>query len=371
MVEDNSNMPKTVFPGKVGLQQRVLPSYRTPFFDLLADRCQGGLSVFAGKPRAQEAILITDQLDAACYAPAGNIHLLNGPLYLCLQTGLKDWLNKWNPDVLILEANPRYLSNRQALTWMRERGRPVIGWGLGITAQGPLIRRVWPKFLKHFSALIAYSSWGAEQYQIAGFPAEDIFVAANAVAPPPPLRPRSPIKNRAPRVLFVGRLQTRKRIDLLLHACSDSQLAPELCIVGDGPARNEIEQLANRTYPSARFAGALQGTRLEKMFKWADLFVLPGTGGLALQEAMAHGLPVIAAEADGTQKDLVSPSNGWLVPPGDLDALTAVLRAALGNPEQLRIMGIASHRLVSEGANLDKMANTFIRALCTATGQGA
>ena len=39
------------FPGRLGLQQRVLPAYRAPFFDLLAGACQGGLSVFAGEAR--------------------------------------------------------------------------------------------------------------------------------------------------------------------------------------------------------------------------------------------------------------------------------------------------------------------------------
>ena len=40
------------FPGRLALQQRVLPVYRVPFVDTLADRCDGGLSVFAGQPLA-------------------------------------------------------------------------------------------------------------------------------------------------------------------------------------------------------------------------------------------------------------------------------------------------------------------------------
>ena len=50
--------------------------------------------------------------------------------------------------------------------------------------------------------------------------------------------------------------------------------------------------------------------------------MLPGTGGLAVQQAMAHGLPVIVAQGDGTQDDLVRPENGWQIPPDDLAALT-------------------------------------------------
>ena len=41
----------TRFPGRLAVQQRVLPSYRAPFFDLLASACDGGMSLFAGRPR--------------------------------------------------------------------------------------------------------------------------------------------------------------------------------------------------------------------------------------------------------------------------------------------------------------------------------
>ena len=44
------------FKGKLALQQRVLPTYRVPFFDLLASHCEGGMSLFAGKARPEEMI---------------------------------------------------------------------------------------------------------------------------------------------------------------------------------------------------------------------------------------------------------------------------------------------------------------------------
>ena len=95
----------------------------------------------------------------------------------------------------------------------------------------------------------------------------------------------------------------------------------------------------------------------------ADIFVLPGTGGLALQEAMSYGLPVIAAQGDGTQEDLVRPETGWRIPPNDEDALIETLREALANPPRLRTMGAAAYRLVSEEINTEKMVEVFLRAL--------
>ena len=50
------------FPGKVGVQQRVLPFYRIEFFDELADRCDSGLSIFAGAPLENEEINVKGNL---------------------------------------------------------------------------------------------------------------------------------------------------------------------------------------------------------------------------------------------------------------------------------------------------------------------
>lgn len=353
-------MTPSPYAGRLALQQRVLPQYRVAFFDSLAGRCQGGLEVYAGEPRSDEAILTAGSFSKAHFRAARNIHLLSGRLYLCLQPGILSWLAEWDPDALILEANARYLSNRWAMGWMQRRGRPVLGWGLGAPGRS----RLRDAFLNRFDALIAYSSQGAEEYQAIGFNRTRIFVAPNAVTgPPPPLPPRQAKLNDPPIIMFVGRLQQRKRIDLLLQACAQLQSRPALWIVGDGPARSGLERQARTSYPQAEFMGALQGQPLAERFRQADLFVLPGTGGLAVQQAMAHGLPVIVAEADGSQRDLVTDENGWLVRPGDLQALADALQRALGDLTRLRVMGMASHRLVSERINIEVMAEAFLQAL--------
>lgn len=356
------------FPGRLGLQQRVLPSYRVPFFDMLASACAGGMSLFAGQPRAEENI-VSGKLQAANYVPAQNIHMLKGPLYFCYQRGLLDWLETWNPNALVVEANPRYLSTPAAIRWMRGRGRPVLAWGLGSSSlSGPFRgfrQKNWARFLSQFDALIAYSQRGADEYAALGFRPEKIFVAHNAVSPAPKVAPEpKPSIIHHSTILFVGRLQARKRIDSLLRACAEMpDPKPRLVIVGDGPERETLEQVARQVYPSAQFAGARHGDELKPYFAEADLFVLPGTGGLAVQEAMSHGLPVIVAKGDGTQDDLVRPGNGWQVPAGDYEALVSTLQEALSDVGRLREMGKESFRIVSQEINLEKMVEVFVRAL--------
>lgn len=373
------------FYGRLAIQQRVLPEYRAPFFDLLASACDGGMSLFTGRPRPGEGITTTDRLQVARYRQGKNIHLFNGSLYLCYQIGLIDWLKEWDPDALIVEANPRYLSTPLAVRWMHRRNKPVLGWGLG--SPSPLRpsfegasrppggrgvdMRIWTLFLHQFDAMIAYSQRGADEYASLGFPREKIYVAYNSVSAPPssppPARPLA--LNHEPNILFVGRLQARKRIDLLLRACAQLDSKPHLVIVGDGPEREALESLSKEIYPRAEFAGARHGEELEPYFTEADLFVLPGTGGLAVQQAMSHGLPVIVAQGDGTQDDLVRPENGWQVPPDDFDALLRTMKGALSDIKRLRRMGEASYRIVREEINVEKMAETFVNAINSLTGK--
>jgi glycosyltransferase involved in cell wall biosynthesis len=358
------------FHGRLALQQRVIPHYRAAFFDLLASACEGGLSLFAGLPRPVEGITTTNHLQVADYQPGHNIHLFSGLLYLCYQRGLIDWLTDWNPDALIVEANARYLSTSSAVQWMHRRGRPVIGWGLGSPPVSGFRKQRRLSFISQFDAMIAYSQRGADEYAALGFPPEKIFVAHNSVSQAPIALPdhRPETVDRL-NVLFVGRLQARKRIDYLLKACAQLASKPRLVIIGEGPERESLESLAREIYPSAEFIGARHGAELRPYFTEADLFVLPGTGGLAVQEAMSYGLPVIVAQGDGTQDDLVRKENGWQIPPDHFEALLSKMKDALSDVARLRKMGEESYRIVKEEINIEKMVETFVRALNILTGK--
>jgi len=352
------------FHGKLALQQRVLPNYRVPFFDLLASACDGGMSLFTGLPRSVEGITTAKELKVADYKLGNNLYLFGGNFYLCYQQGLMDWLKEWNPDALIVEANPRYLSTSSAVKWMHKQNRPVIGWGLGSPPIGGFRKQRRFSFINQFDAMISYSQRGAEEYAALGFPKRKIFVARNSVALPPsaPMPSKSSTFDIKPSILFVGRLQARKRVDYLLRACAKIQNL-RLVIIGDGPERAALESLAREIYPSAEFVGSKHGAELKPYFTEADLFVLPGTGGLAVQEAMSYGLPVIVAQGDGTQDDLVRKENGWQIPPDNFEALVSTMKDALLDVARLIRMGEESYRIVEKEINIEKMVETFVKAL--------
>ncbi len=355
---------------KVALQQRVIPEYRVPFLEKLASQPQIDLSVFSGNPHPREMIQIPSTPPDFDYTIGNNWHFFDRKFYFCLQPGLKRWLHEKKPQIVILEANPRYLSSRFALSELRKKRIGLIGWGLGVPAHAhsglfsTLRDRLRLNYLEQFDAILAYSQTGRQQYIQSGILAEKVFVAANATAPRPasPLPEREPgFKNGQPTVLFVGRLQARKKVDSLIRICSqlEPELRPKLWIVGEGSVLPELQIEAETYLPETVFWGAQFGNDLKSLFEQADLFVLPGTGGLAIQEAMASALPVIVAEGDGTQSNLVNEETGWLVSPNDEEALLSALQIALRDPLKLRKMGSAAYRKVAGEVNIDQMAEVF------------
>lgn len=372
------------FPHRVAIIQRLLPAYRVPFFEQLAGAC-ASLKIFAGLPADWEGIRTTDHLQQAQLHSAKNWHIGQGKFYFCWQQGLRAWLKHHPPDLLVVEANARLLSNYYAVWRMKFQKRPVVGWSLGIldwqAPAGILLLRKWVLrlFYGQFDALITYSSKGARHFQDMGIAPEKIFIAHNAVAGTTTETALTKIQQHPewltqwkarwhlsenPIILFVGRLIPGKEVGNLIQACSALGEACEVVIVGDGPERENLEILANHSPTPIHFLGHQTGEPLSLCFATADLFVLPGLGGLAIQEAMGYGKPVIVALGDGTQADLVQEGkNGFLVPAGDVDSLSHAIQKCLQDREILRQMGHESLRIVREEFNLETMENAFLRAL--------
>ena len=136
----------------------------------------------------------------------------------------------------------------------------------------------------------------------------------------------------------MGRLSAEKRLDVLLRAFAIARREHpglRLAIVGDGPAREDLEEAAGE---GVVFLGELRGPALADTYASADVFCFPSTTdtfGQVLLEAGASALPVVAVAAGGAS-DLVRPGvTGLLVDPDDPDAFAAAL-LGLARSEPLR-----------------------------------
>jgi glycosyltransferase involved in cell wall biosynthesis len=147
-----------------------------------------------------------------------------------------------------------------------------------------------------------------------------------------------------PLLLYVGRLAAEKQVELLRGLV---ETAPEvrLALVGDGPHRPALERHFAGT--PTLFTGPLYGAELAAAYASADLFVFPSateTFGLVLLEAMASGLPVVAAAAGGVT-DFVRPGEvGYLFAPGDGPGMARAVRTLLDDPDLRRRLAANARR---------------------------
>jgi glycosyltransferase involved in cell wall biosynthesis len=137
----------------------------------------------------------------------------------------------------------------------------------------------------------------------------------------------------------------RKGLDTLIRALA--QLEPgrfQLEIVGDGPARESLRELAVSlgVAEEVRFLGSLDRAEVAERYREADLFTLPSTAesfGNVFAEALASGLPVVATQVGGIPDLVEHGINGLLVAPGDPAGLAQAIRYLGSDPEIRRQMG--------------------------------
>ncbi|MBB2910103.1 glycosyltransferase involved in cell wall biosynthesis [Streptosporangium becharense] len=153
-------------------------------------------------------------------------------------------------------------------------------------------------------------------------------------------------------ILFVGRLDEEKRLGELIRALpyvlndTDAQLA----LVGTGGQRGALERLAHRIGVGDRvvFLGFVPDEALPGVYAAADVFAMPGVAELqsiATLEAMASGLPVVAADAMALPHLVRPGENGHLFRPGDVPELARRLSGLLASPALRTTMGAASRRI--------------------------
>lgn len=165
-------------------------------------------------------------------------------------------------------------------------------------------------------------------------------------------------------LLYVGRIAPEKDIATLLLAMRqlpDSiASAVHLLVVGDGPLLPELQEQAP---DNVTFAGSKHGEELAELYASGDLFVFPSsteTFGNVVLEAMASGLPVIAADAGGS-KDLVIPGvTGTLFAAHQSEALVQEICSAVLHPDLRAAMG-AEGRKQSLGRSWEHIFDGLIR----------
>ncbi|MDQ3849454.1 MAG: glycosyltransferase family 4 protein [Actinomycetota bacterium] len=305
-----------------------------------------------------------------------------GPLTLRWQRRVLGVARAFRPDVLIVSGELGNVSSWLVCAWARLSGRPVVLWTSGWEPQPPgsgpyRVKRVVMRwYFQLASKTLVYSTKAMTDLVALGIAEDRLTVCRNAIEVSQRLQREPEIRATAAalresegigdRVLFlsVGRVVQSKRLDLLVAAFEEvgDPRQAVLWVVGDGPQLAALKARTARSgRPNVKFWGSVF-TDVDSYFAAADCFVLPGLGGLALNQAMLFGVPCVCSVADGTEDDLVIDGvTGVRFAPADVTSLAAALARVmtLKQDGSLRHMGDAARTLLLESSTVDHMVETF------------
>lgn len=147
-----------------------------------------------------------------------------------------------------------------------------------------------------------------------------------------------------PLILSVNRLSREKRIDVLIDAAAKLKRNAHVVIASIGPGEASLRAQVERLHLNDKvtFLGFVDDAELAPLYRLADIFAIPSQAelqSLTTMEAMACGLPVVAADAYALSELVHHHSNGFLFQRGNSNEMAAYLDLLVGDVEQRKQMG--------------------------------
>ena len=249
-------------------------------------------------------------------------------------------------------------------------------------------RPLYQWLLSRFDGYLCVGQRNREYYLHYGADADRIFFAPHAVdneffaTKARALQRERPMLRRALGIppdaivyLFAGKLIGKKRpADYLraLQQASREQPTIHGLLVGDGPLRAELQELAQQERIAVSFAGFMNQSRIPEAYAASDLIVLPSDGretwGLVVNEAMACGLPALVSDAVGCGPDLVHRGiTGDIFPVGDVHDLAQLMSDWGKDRSRLLDAGVRARELSSRYSVAVSVAGTMaaIESICS------
>jgi glycosyltransferase involved in cell wall biosynthesis len=301
--------------------------------------------------------------------------------------GMFEAVKHYNADIVIMFAHVGTKSFRDILKWGNTNNRKVIMWTCFwepyyIKGYKKLIRDYFIKsFYKKADYHITYSSLARERLLKIGYPDNKISIAYNGVdvdlyeAELNGQTINTLFNSQTVNFLYVGGFGKDKKVDLLINAINLYNKSQShninAYLIGDGPMLKECEQLVNQLNltNSIKFLGRIS-EKLGNYINSADCIVLPGTGGLILNEAILFQKPFIVSNADGTENDLlINGFNGIKFLSNNALSLSNALIEVTENLSLFKENATKVKDLVTKRSNVNTMVTTFLKVLNKITNE--
>lgn len=289
--------------------------------------------------------------------------------------GVVDKVREIRPDIVVVLSHVGNFSHWRLMSLKKKLGFILVAWQCGYEYNpGALKNFLLGKFVPQFDYHLAYHS-NAREYALShGARAEQVTVMHNTIneekiATLPKAEARTLVVGKHPEIgdrkiiLFVGAVLAEKRIEVILQALDLMKRRDVvLVLVGDGEYLPVIRQRC-----AGRDDAVLTGSIVEGVgpyFDAAEMYVLPGTGGLGINEAMAHRLPIVSGFADGSADDLVvEGENGFRLRENTPEELAKKMTAILDTPGLAERMGERSREMITGKFAFREFINRIVNEL--------
>jgi len=361
--------------------------YRSPLLDRVAATGEIDLTVIYAAHTVAGRTWKVQPLHRAVFLDGLKIPGLRGVFRhdYPLTPGIWKALREARPDCVVVSGWSTFAA-QAALSWCRARRVPYVllveshdagpkpGWRRRVK------ETVVPPIVKRAASVLVTGSLARESMLAQGADPELVRVFANTVdvgrygeradelaSRREELRADFGLSPDDVAVLTVARLAPEKGIDVLLQAVAQAGLAA--LVVGEGPERSRLEQLARELEVKATFT-ARPWEQVVEAYVAGDVFALLSAHepwGVVVNEAAACGLPLVLSDRVGAARDLLGDGeNGVLVPAGDVTAAAAALRRLAVAPELRRRMGSRSREL-ARGFGYGPSVDNLLAAVREAT----
>jgi glycosyltransferase involved in cell wall biosynthesis len=358
----------------------TLPRYRADFFNLLNSQFRKtgkNLVLLAGINTIAKEIKEIDNPNKYIMIRSERVGFSLFGYQVEWHKDLLSNIIKQRPEKVIFMFSAGIINYSILMLYLYFRRVPFFIWGsghkrMGLSALQQKFKDIFKSyFINKSSGYITYSQYYARMLKKEGYK-KKIICAQNTIniediinsAEKQEYKRNYNIIN----FLFVGAIIPYKKLDLAIRACKklkDENYKFRFDIIGDGNIKKDLINLVNDLVLGNHvfLHGAKYGLEVAKFFRSANVFVLPGTGGLAINEAMAYSLPIITTPGDGTAYDLIADGeNGFLL---DYDYDTSELYKRMKfffncKNEKLINMEKKSLKIIRNKATLENMVNKFI-----------
>ena len=367
---------------KIAFIVPMLAPYRVTFYEKLFNDANNEWCLFHGikkvedgRPHYKESILFQN-------VPYNFNSFKLGPLEFYYHFGLNRKVREFKPNIIIMYGNLSVISNILLMKWAKKRKLKVILWICSWEREKikSLVKHLKILACKYYyfkaDQFIAYGTHAKRLLVDLGIMKYKIKIAFNGIETDLMQKNKTRILKEVNNVrikyanpddlifVYVGGLIESKKVIQLIEQFDNlnkKYRSIKLWIIGDGALRTKVQllikQLSNR---NIIYFGRIL-TDVDLFFAASDCFVLPGSGGVALTQALFWMKPCICSVADGTEEDLIIDGetgfyfqrNNWT------DFQAAMEKFIKTGIQKRKRMGQNGHNLIINRSNVNKMVEVF------------